>query len=62
MRIPSFEARLESERLETSDEGFHGIAVLQVVAGEHNQHGEDEEARAEDDQTGVEADGEVGSK
>ena len=62
VRIPSFEARLERERRETSDKGFHGVAVLQVVASEHNQHGEDEEARAEDDQAGVEADGEVGSK
>jgi hypothetical protein len=36
--------------------------VLQVVAGEHNQRSEDEEARAEDDQAGVDADGEVGGK
>jgi len=35
------------------------MALPQVVAGQQDQGGEDEEARAEDDQPSVDADGEA---
>src|SRR5215207_4582429 len=41
------------------DEGLHGVAVFQVVAGQQDQGGENQEAGAEDDQACVDADGEV---
>jgi len=59
------QAVLRQEALQPDDKedkGLHGILVTQVVARDQDQGGEHEEARAEYDEPGIDADGEVGSR